>query len=95
MLDSFEKEIIQVGEQNHENKEETSANGKGLRSDKVGSNKSDIGNSEENSESEVDESNSASEDDKPLFKKQQQFKLNLSNLTDPSIVRRSKNVTVC
>jgi hypothetical protein len=68
MLDSFEKEIIQVGEQNHENKEETSANGKGLRSDKVSSNQSDIGSSEENSESEVDESSSASEDDKPLFK---------------------------
>ncbi|KAG2037068.1 hypothetical protein BDR03DRAFT_982457 [Suillus americanus] len=94
MLDSFEKEIVQVGEQDCEDEEEASEDGKGSQSNEVSADQSDNVDSEENSESEVDKSNSASEDDKPSHKKQRRFKLDLSNLTDPSVVRRSKKLPV-
>jgi cobalamin biosynthesis protein CobT len=92
MLDSFEKEIIKAGRQDHEDKEEDSEDGKGSGSDQDSAVQSDNEDSKENSKPEDYESNSASEDDKPLLKKQQKFKLDLSNLSDLSVIRRSKKL---
>ncbi|KAG2365436.1 hypothetical protein BDR07DRAFT_1481380 [Suillus spraguei] len=94
MLDSFEKEIIiiRVGEQDRKNEEEASKDGKELREDNDSLEPSFDSDSKKISSSEIDESNSASEIDEPTRKKQRGFKLDLSNFTDPSVVRRSKKL---
>ncbi|KAG1861379.1 hypothetical protein C8R48DRAFT_774130 [Suillus tomentosus] len=72
MLDSFEKEVVQIRKQDRKYEKEASEDGG--RPD------------------EVVESNSASEVDKLSRKKQQRFKLDLSNLTNPSVIRRLKKL---
>jgi len=92
MLDSFEKEIVKAGKQDLEDEEEDLEDGEGPGSNQDSAIQLDNAVSEEDSEQEDFESNSASEDDKPLHKKQRKFKLDLLNLSDPSIVRRSKKL---
>jgi hypothetical protein len=92
MLDSFEKEIVKARKQDLEDKEEDLEDGEGPGSDQDSAIQSDNAVSEEESEREDFKSNSASEDDKPLHKKQQKFKLDLWNLSDPSIIRRLKKL---
>ncbi|KAG2743064.1 hypothetical protein P692DRAFT_20878967 [Suillus brevipes Sb2] len=93
MLDSLEKEVIKVGGEDHKDKGKASQDGEKSRRVVDSAEPSNDSDSKQNSESEVENSNSASETDEPLCKKQQGFKLDLFNLTNPSVNRRTKKLS--
>lgn len=92
MLDSFEKEVVQTRKQDREYEKEAQKDGGRSPKSIVSAEESINSDSEEDSKSEVVESDSASEVDEPSRKKQRSFKLDLSNLTNASVIGRSKKL---